>query len=111
MFKASQAWNAFHLVSTNFLENVGAENYKKLVKDTLMQYPKLGSNMSLKIHFLHSHLDFFSDNCGMVSHEHDECFVNITKLWNKDTMESPLQCWLTTTAGHSRDVPKQLYSR
>src|SRR6218665_1746883 len=28
-----------------------------------------------QIHFLHSHLDFFSDNCGMViSDEHDERF-------------------------------------
>jgi hypothetical protein len=30
--------------------------------------------MSLKIHFLHSHLDFFSDNLGAVSDEHGERF-------------------------------------
>lgn len=28
----------------------------------------------LKIHFLHSHLDFFHDNCGMVSDKHGERF-------------------------------------
>ena len=64
-------------MSTNFLKNVRAENYKELVEDMLMQYQKLGCNMSLKIHFQHSHLDFFSDNCGMVtlvSDEHDERF-------------------------------------
>jgi len=34
-------------------------------------------------------------------------FVNILQLWNKDTMENgPLQYWLATTAGHSRDVPE-----
>jgi hypothetical protein len=25
-------------------------------------------------HFLSSHLDFFTENCGSVSDEHDECF-------------------------------------
>jgi len=30
--------------------------------------------MSLKIHFLHSHLDFFLENCGAVSDEHGERF-------------------------------------
>ena len=39
-----------------------------------MQYQKFGCYMSLKIHFLHSHLDFLSDNCGMVSDEHGERF-------------------------------------
>ncbi|UYV63953.1 hypothetical protein LAZ67_2006122 [Cordylochernes scorpioides] len=34
----------------------------------------LGCNMSLKIHFLHSHLDFFPDNLGAVSDEHGERF-------------------------------------
>jgi len=39
-----------------------------------MQYQKLSCIMSQKIHFLHSHLDFFSDNCGMVSDEHVKRF-------------------------------------
>ena len=30
--------------------------------------------MSLKIHFLHSHLDFFPENLGDVSDEHGERF-------------------------------------
>jgi hypothetical protein len=30
--------------------------------------------MSLKIHLLHSHLDFFPKNCGAVSDEHGEHF-------------------------------------
>lgn len=33
-----------------------------------------GLNMSLKIHFLHSHLDFFPENLGDVSDEHGERF-------------------------------------
>ena len=30
--------------------------------------------MSLKLHFLHSHLDFFPENMGSVSDEHGERF-------------------------------------
>jgi len=30
--------------------------------------------MSLKIHFLHSHLEFFQENCVVVSDEHGERF-------------------------------------
>ena len=34
----------------------------------------MGCRMSLKLHFLHSHLDFFSPNIGDVSEEHGERF-------------------------------------
>jgi hypothetical protein len=69
-----KAWDAFHLVSTNFLGNIRAENYKELVEDMLSLYHKLGCNMSLKIYMLHSHLDFFPNYCSMVSDEHGEHF-------------------------------------
>jgi len=40
----------------------------------MSSYHKFGCNISLKIHILHSHLDFFPDNCGMVSDENGERF-------------------------------------
>lgn len=47
----------------------------------LALYQKLGCNISLKIHFLHSHLDFFPENCGAVSDEHGERFhQDISKM-------------------------------
>ena len=69
-----KAWDAFRPVSTTFLGNIRTENYKKLIEDVLSLYHKLGCNMSLKILMLHSHLDFFPDNCGMVSDEDGERF-------------------------------------
>jgi len=33
-------------------------------------YEQLWCNMSLKLHFLFSHMDFFPLNCGDVSDEH-----------------------------------------
>ncbi|UYV70356.1 PRKCI [Cordylochernes scorpioides] len=67
-------WNSFRNVCKNFLGSVKVENYRDIVNDLLLSYKALGCNMSLKIHFLHSHLDFFPDNLGAVSDEHGERF-------------------------------------
>ncbi|KDQ71572.1 hypothetical protein L798_09054 [Zootermopsis nevadensis] len=42
--------------------------------NSLTSYGKLGCNISFKVHFLHSHLDFFPSNCDSVSGEHGERF-------------------------------------
>ncbi|UYV66602.1 hypothetical protein LAZ67_4002268 [Cordylochernes scorpioides] len=68
------AWNSFRNVCKNFLGSVKVENYRDIVNDLLLSYKALGCNMSLKIHFLHSHLDFFPDNLGAVSDEYCERF-------------------------------------
>ncbi|UYV74012.1 IGF2R [Cordylochernes scorpioides] len=68
------AWNSFRNVCKNFLGSVKVENYRDIVNDLLLSYKALGCNMSLKIHFLHSHLDLFPDNLGAVSDEHGERF-------------------------------------
>ena len=54
-----RAWHAFREVVTGFLGNRRAGNYEDLVEELLSSYQKLGCNMSMKIHFLNSHLDFF----------------------------------------------------
>ena len=53
------AWDSFKFVVKVFLGNRRAENYDELVNNRLQSYQKLGCIMSLKIHFLHSHWDFF----------------------------------------------------
>lgn len=37
-------------------------------------YKAMGCNESIKIHFLHFHLDLFPENLGAVSDKHDEHF-------------------------------------
>ena len=55
------------------LGNHEAANYQDVVQDLLTSYKAMGCNMSLKIHFLESHLDFFPpENLGEVSDEHRE---------------------------------------
>lgn len=58
-------------MSKNFLGNTKSANYKEIVSKLLQD---LGCNMSLKIHSLHPHLDFFPENLGAVSDEHGERF-------------------------------------
>jgi hypothetical protein len=53
------AWDRFKFAVKGCLGNRRVQNYEELVKNLLQSYQKLGCNMSLKIHVLHSHLDFF----------------------------------------------------
>jgi hypothetical protein len=64
------AWNTFRHVATGFLGNVQTVTFRMLVEDLITSYKKLGCNMSLKMHFLLSHLDSFPVNCGAVSDKH-----------------------------------------
>jgi hypothetical protein len=51
-------------------------HYHEIVSDLLTSYKAMGCNMSLKVHFLFSHLllDFFPENLGADSDEHGERF-------------------------------------
>jgi hypothetical protein len=69
-----RAWHAFREVVTGFLGNRRADKKKDLVDEHLSVYQKLGCSMSVKIHFLSSHLDFFPENYGSVSDKHGERF-------------------------------------
>ena len=68
------AWDSFKFVVKGFLGNRRVQNHEELVNNLSQIYQKLGCNMALKIHFLHSHLDFFPKNCGVVSDENGERF-------------------------------------
>ncbi|GFV20884.1 uncharacterized protein TNCV_353581 [Trichonephila clavipes] len=59
--KEKNAGNSFKLVVTGFLGNKKDPNYKALFAELLQNYKILGCNMSVKVHFLHSHLDYFSE--------------------------------------------------
>ena len=68
------AWTAFTNVVKFFLGKLKASNYKELVETLLTSLYQLGANMSIKLHFLHSHLARFPENLGDVSDEQGECF-------------------------------------
>jgi len=104
------AWDSLKFVVKEFLGNRRPQNYEELVNKLLQSYQKLGCNMSLKIHFLHSYLDFFPENCDAVSDEHRVHFHQ-----DMSSMEKRYQgkrncamlanyCWTLT-----RDVPTMEY--
>lgn len=68
------AWQAFREVVAGFLGNNRNENYTELVNNLIQSYQRMGCRMSIKMHFLHSHLDFFRSNLGTVSEESGERF-------------------------------------
>ena len=69
-----EAWKAFILVVKNFLANNKARNYAELVNNMLTAFRNLGCNMSVKMHYLFSHMDRFPENLGSMSDEQEERF-------------------------------------
>ena len=74
------AWSSFISLVKNFLGNHKALNYVKLVENMLTKYQEMGANMSIKIHFLHSHLDRFPENLSDFSEEQGEKFHQDIKV-------------------------------
>ena len=68
------AWGSLKSVVTNFLGKNRCEEYEKEVDELLKNFQKVGARMSVKMHFLRSHLDYFSQNCGDLSEEQGERF-------------------------------------
>jgi len=58
----------------NFLDKNKASNYAELVTNMLTAFGKLGCNMSIKMHYLFSHIDWFPENLGSMSDEQGERF-------------------------------------
>ena len=68
------AWVSFKKVCTDSLGRHHSENFRDIIDEMLNTYKTLGCKMSLKVHFLDSHLDFFHENMSDVSDEHGERF-------------------------------------
>jgi hypothetical protein len=108
--KAAQ--DSFKFVAKGVLGNRTAQTFEELVNNLLRSCQQLGCNMSLKIHFIHSHLDFFPENCGAVSDEHGEHFhQDISSVekryqgkWNCALFAD--YCWTL-----ARNVPTMEYKR
>ena len=94
-----RTWCSFVDVVKNFLGNNRAVNYKELIEKMLKCYPEIGPNMSIKVHFLDSHLDKFPDKSGDFSDAQGERFHQDLKImedhykgrWDKRMMAD--YCW------------------
>ena len=110
--KELRAWEAFKSVCCGFLGNTRIPDYQACIEKLLKSYEDMGCRISLKIHFLHSYLNFFPPNLGAVSAEHGERFhQDITKMksnyqskWNLSMMGDFCSMLL-------RDIPEAKYTR
>ncbi|GBN27598.1 hypothetical protein AVEN_205666-1 [Araneus ventricosus] len=59
---------------------VESKEYINIVQKLLDSYKMLSCNMSIKVHFLHSHLDMFLENLGVVSDKQGERFYQDLKV-------------------------------
>ena len=108
----ADAWRVFVGVVQNFLGNRRAANFDEVIQNMLDAYQRLGANMSIKVHFLHNHLDRFPANRGDVSDEQGERFHQDIKemetryqvRWDARMMGD--YCWSI-----KRDNPKANHSR
>ena len=57
-----------------FLGNHKSGDYDVHVRDMISCFRELGCRMSVKMHFLDSHLDYFPENLGAYSEEQGERF-------------------------------------
>ena len=116
----SHAWNEFKSIVENFLGNHKSDDYVRLVENMIHCYQALGSRMSVKIHFLHCHLDYFPSNLGAFSEEQGERFhQDICEMerrnqgrWNVNMIAD--YCWglkrhNATAAGYSRKSRKRQF--
>ncbi|GBN71088.1 hypothetical protein AVEN_129436-1 [Araneus ventricosus] len=95
-----RAWESFKLVITSFLGNKKDPNYKSIVEEMIKNFKILGCSMSLKVHFLDSHLYYFPKNLGEVSEEQGERFHEDIKemkrryqgKWNVSMIAD--YCWM-----------------
>ena len=110
--KELRAWEAFKSDCSDFLGNTRVLDYQACIEKLLKSYEDMGCRMSLTIHFVHSHLNFFPPNLGAVSDDHEERFhQDITKMennyqgkWNPGMMGD--FCWMLL-----RDIPEARYTR
>ncbi|GBL84988.1 hypothetical protein AVEN_42236-1 [Araneus ventricosus] len=69
-----KAWDSFKLGITSFFGNKKKYNYKSIVEEMIKNFKILSCSMGLNVHFLDSHLNYFTENLGAVSEEQGERF-------------------------------------
>ena len=70
-------------VKRTFLGKHRSENYKDDVQEMLSSFKEINVKMSLKIHFMASHIDFFPMDLGRFSDQDSERFHQTVKVVEK----------------------------
>jgi hypothetical protein len=113
------AWNEFVWVVKNFLGNNKLVDYPQHIEQLMVHFQRLGCNISIKLHFLFSHLDRFPENLSDLSEEQGERFYQDIRTmeeryqgyWNANMMAD--YCWSiqssTPESAHARKSYKRKF--
>lgn len=71
------AWRSIKEVIEGLLGKHRSEHYQRSVHTMLDAFSKIGVNMSLKIHYLHHHLDYFGRQLATESDEQGERYHQV----------------------------------
>ena len=83
-----------------------------MVADLSQSYKATRCNMSVKVHFFDSHLDFFPENLGAMSDEHSGRFHQDISCMVKRYQGKGIPIMLADYCGTLRtDMPQAQYSR
>lgn len=94
------AWDLLKAVFEGFLGKTRIPNYRLFIEDLMEAFNLIGANMSLKVHFLHHHLDIFERQVPAESDEQGERFHQTCKPMEERFKGKDLQsfladlCWL-----------------
>ena len=103
------AWNFFKDIYSGFL---GKHRVQRYCINISRKLENLGCNMSLKVHFHDSHMDFFHERLSDVSDEHGERFHQDITVIEKRYKGRWSQCMLADYCWKlARDHPEEQHKR
>ena len=77
------AWNALVKIVKNCFGNKKASNYKELVANLLSSFEDIGAKMSIKVHFMHSHIDRFPENLVHLVTNKEKDSIKTLRKWKR----------------------------
>ena len=75
------AWQSLEPVVTNFLGSHWSVEYEKEIEEILKSFHQLRTQMSVKLHFLQSHLDYFQRTVEILVKSWVSAFTKTFALW------------------------------
>ena len=91
-----KAWHDYKNVVEQFPGNVKSRKWKKQISKMVHSFKKLEYLMSLKLHFIDSHVKYFPENVGDYGEEQSERFHPLSHTaWKKPFYISnrAFSCW------------------
>lgn len=111
------AWEKFVWVVRIFLGNRKSDGYIQHVEQMLIHFQQLGCHMSVKLHYLYSHLDYFPENLGDLSKKQRERFHQDIRTieeryqgyWNVNMMAN--YCWSIQNSSFNTPHARKSYKK